>query len=865
MGSEARFEKCDFAGDVVFEFEDVARLGSVVMDDCNVADANLLTNLPEREAFPSTLTLTKVDDNTQTMVLDRKDAGSLEPEFTVWGKTVAASDEDGYRIFDVAPDLEGNTIEDADNLLAFEKASMFALDNGDYPARPYGIDTNDRLSVSSVPSTVVVVIDGIRSSTGTARLEILSAQPITSASCDHAEDFAPVGESGTINFEGNEETLYIHGANVTSIENEYTVTVNGTQIVAMAYRPGPSCILTMPAQEAEFYAPNVTIENESIVVAQPETGARGYIVHNDESQISTPTVAFTGVGTGASATPLIENGLISGFTIENGGSGYKAAKVDIRGVGSGAAVEPVFGAGGIVSYNVTNGGTGYTGAKLTFAGGGSGEDITPLINEYGTITGFTINDGGSNFGRNKYVWRSTYPIISGNGSGFQSTYTHVATQLDLLDDLPLDVNAGDTIGGYEIIEKISNNQIVAVSQNEPVRMLCSTVAGSKYIHVHAATDIYSQGYPTYNVTDTTSPKIVNFLRGNKKFSEYIIAGLDTDKTFFAHGAGIPDGAVVEKKIFGNEYVKWWEGEDGSYRAFPFNTSRYIILKLNVEATATTTLNGEFFVSPVTINENDDTVTAPSGFMQEFWNKFQRNSDDTIADTEGTVINLGRYFKLNDGTTKIRVNRIADTGRICKIGIRSGGRGYYPTASIVGHKGQGATAKVVTDDSGVIVEVQAVETGSGYDTSDVVDVQLVSDKYSGDITPTVNSDGSIESLAISNQQIGYDMRIVMLTSDQIVPGKDLVVTSDDGTLLSAGRASSVRDVVKDWMAPSIQSGDSMYYNTCQNVREHGKVESRGLNGENMGCIQFSKTSIEVDIIVPLNSKDTFWYTILMVKM
>lgn len=78
---------------------------------------------------------------------------------------------------------------------------------------------------------------------------------------------------------------------------------------------------------------------------------------------STPTVAFSGGGgTGAAATAVLTNGVVTGITITNAGSGYTSAPtVTISGGGgAGATATATVSGGTVTAITVTHGGTGNT-------------------------------------------------------------------------------------------------------------------------------------------------------------------------------------------------------------------------------------------------------------------------------------------------------------------------------------------------------------------------------------------------------------------------------------------------------------------------------------------------------------------------
>ena len=79
-------------------------------------------------------------------------------------------------------------------------------------------------------------------------------------------------------------------------------------------------------------------------------------------------------GTGASATPTLSSGSITGFTSIVGGSGYSSLippSVNIAGNGTGAQVSAVVSGGAVTGFNILNPGTGYTTCTISISGEGT--------------------------------------------------------------------------------------------------------------------------------------------------------------------------------------------------------------------------------------------------------------------------------------------------------------------------------------------------------------------------------------------------------------------------------------------------------------------------------------------------------------
>ena len=117
-----------------------------------------------------------------------------------------------------------------------------------------------------------------------------------------------------------------------------------------------------------------------------------------------PTISITGGGgTGASATPIVGGGTVTGFTIV-GGSGYTSpplATITSQGSGSGLVIDQYaqIAGGAIATIPVLFGGSGYNGTAPEIVIGGNGTGATATANvSGGVVTSVTVNSGGSGYG-----------------------------------------------------------------------------------------------------------------------------------------------------------------------------------------------------------------------------------------------------------------------------------------------------------------------------------------------------------------------------------------------------------------------------------------------------------------------------------
>ena len=122
---------------------------------------------------------------------------------------------------------------------------------------------------------------------------------------------------------------------------------------------------------------------------------------------TSPTFVFTpiGAGSGASATPTITNGCITGLTFTNQGSGYTLQAPTVSSIttasGTGASITFYLNPTSVASLNITNGGLGSTSKFLSFVitpnntlglGLGSGCSVIPITKLKNKMFKWNIRD-----------------------------------------------------------------------------------------------------------------------------------------------------------------------------------------------------------------------------------------------------------------------------------------------------------------------------------------------------------------------------------------------------------------------------------------------------------------------------------------
>lgn len=106
-----------------------------------------------------------------------------------------------------------------------------------------------------------------------------------------------------------------------------------------------------------------------------------------------------GIGSGAIIQPVIQNGVVTGFSFSNHGTGYTQAQVTIVSASGGKGFQGIcnLSAGTIASVTIVNGGYGYTAADtVVFSGNGVNAAATISVTN-GTVTSMTVVNGGQNY------------------------------------------------------------------------------------------------------------------------------------------------------------------------------------------------------------------------------------------------------------------------------------------------------------------------------------------------------------------------------------------------------------------------------------------------------------------------------------
>jgi hypothetical protein len=163
------------------------------------------------------------------------------------------------------------------------------------------------------------------------------------------------------------------------------------------------------------------------VIALPETVDRINVTNGGSGYSGTPLVEITGTGTGATATAVVTNGVVTAINLTSGGSGYTTPpSVNlISGTGATASASLLVN-GTVTGVTITNSGAGYTSAPtVTFsAPGGTGTTATGTANidAAGRVTSVTITNAGSGYTSDPIVTFSAAPAggTTATGAGIYS-------------------------------------------------------------------------------------------------------------------------------------------------------------------------------------------------------------------------------------------------------------------------------------------------------------------------------------------------------------------------------------------------------------------------------------------------------------
>lgn len=278
-----------------------------------------------------------------------------------------------------------------------------------------------------------------------------------------------------------------------------------------------------------------------------------YIFDGGSGYTSNTTISIVGDGTGATATPIITNGVITDIQITNGGSGYTYASISVVSAGKNSGTDSILRAiidtssyvddqsvieqttipGAIHCININNGGTLYSPqTTISIVGDGTGATATPIINVNGSITKIVMSNIGMNYsyanivindpnrnGISGAVDFSGYAIISPfNGHGKNAIEELGATEIMISSAIPLMTfqNAND-FRQYGIVKNIkykSSGKSATISEE----LVAYTVKLDTISGLLIDTDIVSN-----SASDTTSKYRVIYI--NSLTNEVILQPL----------------------------------------------------------------------------------------------------------------------------------------------------------------------------------------------------------------------------------------------------------------------------------------------------------------------------------------------------
>lgn len=205
----------------------------------------------------------------------------------------------------------------------------------------------------------------------------------------------------------------VNSSNRTMTERTiYSPYFNATAIPA-----GGGVDITFDAGSGAVAAANIT-QVGTIETATVTAGGSGYT--------GTPLVRIdAAVGSGATATAVVTNGVVTGVNIVNKGSGYTTTSPPtitfLSGTTGAASAALDVNGGTVLSVSVGNSGAGYTSAPtVTFSGGGTPTTIATAtaILSGGRVTAINVTNPG--------VGYSSAPTVALTGGGFTTAATATA-------------------------------------------------------------------------------------------------------------------------------------------------------------------------------------------------------------------------------------------------------------------------------------------------------------------------------------------------------------------------------------------------------------------------------------------------------
>ena len=229
------------------------------------------------------------------------------------------------------------------------------------------------------------------------------------------------------------------------------------------------------ACNCDLHVTSIKYSGTTAVLGNPVINSQGQIIsipviYGGIGYTTPPIITISGGnGSGATATPIVSNGIITGVSINNGGSGYTSTPTATLGSSGNSGTATVSStiinnSGQITSINIGNSGSNYTSNPTVTISGGGGTGATAVATvSNGIVTGVTITNPGTGYTSNPTVILSSPGFLGNdpvaiNGSNWKFQITVDSSQ----QPAPIEFGGSNLIINLELIDQ-TTNQIVPLN------------------------------------------------------------------------------------------------------------------------------------------------------------------------------------------------------------------------------------------------------------------------------------------------------------------------------------------------------------------------------------------------------------------
>ena len=420
---------------------------------------------------------------------------------------------------------------------------------------------------------------------------------------------------------------------------------------------------------------------------------------------------FGGGGTGAKANIVVSNGSVKTITITNSGGGYvEEPTVSFKDSGGNLlsnikAVATV--SGGIVTdIQILDGGSGLSTAptiEITDESGSGASAAATATIDNGVISRITITDGGINYGADYNITPLPSAITSTQSGG-----SDVADLQAILATRDLNFATVDI-------------DIRRVDGNTPDSTAYSTV-----------------GVARFRKSDINGTRTGQFRfdpNGGVYIDQGTGSGLDADKldgqqgNYYRNGENFIDFTITPTKLSNDTYDISVQGSAGTAGLLEVTDTRTI----NTQPQATATGLQLAWKQNTSSDGANSSLILPNDEVEQALNDggtlhsqlIIRRSGATPTDFSGGAINSLAFTDNNNLYV-----RGSGANYISALTIIDGGNGYIPgtytNIPLGGGEGSGLTANITVNNSGIISNVQLVNTGHNYDRFGSAGTQFIVD-------------------------------------------------------------------------------------------------------------------------------------------